>query len=101
LYVHKTSRTFNLTIATAKALIESAEAHGARFTKPEIRAYFGEIDITWKSSNRLLSIIVFADATRPAVLYSQTDVGEILNRGETVEAKDGAALSRQLAWLLG
>jgi hypothetical protein len=90
------------TIAKAKGLIQSAERNGSKFPKSEIAVYFGEIDITWRVANRLLRLIVFADPVKNALLYFQTDKGEALTRGESIDVNnEGKDLSQQLTWLLG
>jgi hypothetical protein len=89
------------TVAKAKDLILSAEHVGSKFPHPKISVYFGEVDITWKAQDRLLRVIVFPDPIRPAVLYFQTDRGEALTRGESVEVTNAEDLPRRLNWLLG
>ncbi|HXB68503.1 MAG TPA: hypothetical protein VNY05_09675 [Candidatus Acidoferrales bacterium] len=89
------------TVAKAKELILSAEYVGSKFPHPKISVYFGEVDITWKAQDRLLRVIVFPDPLRPAALYFQTDKGEALTRGESVEVTNAEDLSRSLNWLLG
>jgi hypothetical protein len=88
-------------IKKAKELIDSAERAGARIPAPKISVYFGEIDFTWTMKNRLLRLIVLADAARIPVLYFQTNNGEALTRGESVEVRDAAQLAQKLGWLLG
>jgi hypothetical protein len=88
-------------IDEAKDLIVSAERYGSKYLRPEISVYYGEIDITWRVSNRLLRLIVFSGTVRPAVLYYQTDKGEALTRGESLEVQRAEDLSRKLIWLLG
>lgn len=87
--------------AKAKDLIQSAGRAVHGLPPPEVSVYFGEIDITWKVRNRLLRIIVFPDPSRPPVLYFQTDKGEALTRGESVDVSGADDLPRKLAWLLG
>jgi hypothetical protein len=89
------------TVTKAKDLIMSAEQGGSKLPHPKVSMYFGEIDITWTVEKRLLRLIIFADPTRPAVLYFQTDKGEALTRGESEEVRSTESLSRKLAWLLG
>jgi hypothetical protein len=86
--------------AKAKDLVALARRGGRELPRPEVSVYFGEIDVTWKVQNRLLRLIVFSDPGRPPVLYSQTDRGEALTRGESVEAK-AEHLSQKVLWLLG
>jgi len=86
--------------AKAKDLVSSARAVRG-LPQPEVSVYFGEINVTWKVRNRLLRLIVFSDPARPAVLYSQTDKGEPLTRGESVDVGGPGDLPRKLAWLLG
>ena len=88
-------------VAKAKDLIVAAEHRGRKLPKPKISVYFGEIDITWAVQNRLLRLIVFPDSAQPAVLYFQTDKGEALTRGESVEVSGAEDLSQRLDWLLG
>jgi hypothetical protein len=87
--------------AKAKDLVKSAERAGRGLPRPEVSVYFGEIDVTWKVRNRLLRMIVFSDPARPAVLYFQTDKGEALTRGESVDVSGVDDLPRKLVWLLG
>jgi hypothetical protein len=87
--------------AKAKDLVKSAERMGHGLPRPEVSVYSGEIDVTWKVRNRLLRMIVFSDPVRPAVLYSQTDTGEALTRGESVDVRGAEDLPRKLVWLLG
>jgi hypothetical protein len=44
---------------------------------------------------------VFCDSARPVVLYFQTDNGEALTRGESVDVTGADDLSQKLVWLLG
>lgn len=88
-------------VADAKKLVMSAAQAISRLPRPAISVYFGEIDVTWKLRDRLLRMIVFSDPARPAVLYFQTDKGETLTRGETVEIRGAKDLSEKLAWLRG
>jgi len=85
----------------AKDLIVAAERGVRKLPKPKVSVYFGEIDVTWTVQNRLLRLIVFPDSERPAVLYFQTDQGEALTRGESVEVSGDEDLSQRLDWLLG
>jgi len=85
----------------AKDLIVAAERKGRKLPRPKVSVYFGEIDVTWTVQNRLLRLIVFPDSARPAVLYFQTDKGEALTRGESVEVSSAEDLSHKLDWLLG
>jgi hypothetical protein len=87
--------------ANAKELIKSAGRAVRGLPRPEVSVYFGEVDITWKVRNRLLRMIVFSDPTRSAVLYFQTDKGEALTRGESVDVSGADDLPQKLVWLLG
>ena len=88
-------------VENAKKLVISAEEAISGLPRPDISVYFGEIDVTWKLQDRLLRMIVFSDSARPAVLYLQTDKGEALTRGETIEIRGAKDLSEKLAWLRG
>jgi hypothetical protein len=46
-------------------------------------------------------MVVFSDPVRPAVLYFQTDKGEALTRGESVDVRGAEDLPRKLVWLIG
>jgi hypothetical protein len=87
--------------AKAKELVKSAGRAGRKLPRPEVSVYFGEIDVTWRVQNRFLRLIVFSDPARSALLYSQTDNGEALTRGESVEVSGADDLSQKLALLLG
>jgi hypothetical protein len=87
--------------AKAKELIKSAGRADRGLPRPEVSVYFGEIDVTWKVRNRLLRMVVFSDPVRPAVLYFQTDKGEALTRGESVDVRGAEDLPRKLVWLIG
>jgi len=87
-------------VATAKDLIRFAERDGSHIPVPKISVYFGEIDLTWTVQNRLLRLIVFSNPDRPALLYSQTDEGEALTRGQSMPLKDPLDLTGMIRWLL-
>jgi hypothetical protein len=87
--------------ARAKDLINSAGDAVRGVPCPEVSVYFGEIDVTWRVRNRLLRMAVFCDSARPVVLYFQTDNGEALTRGESVDVTGADDLSQKLVWLLG
>ena len=85
----------------AKDLIKAVEQWGSRLPAPKISVYFGELDITWTVDKRVLRLIILADRARPAVLYFQTDDGNALTRGESVDVGSPTVLSQKLDWLLG
>ena len=87
--------------AKAKDLVKSAGRAGRGLPCPEVSVYFGESDVTWRVRNRLLRMIVFSDPARPAVLYFQTDKGEALTHGESVDVRGADDLPQKLVWLLG
>lgn len=88
-------------VSKIKGLLRSVAYAGGQLPHPKISVYFGEIDLTWTIKNRLLRLIVFSDRDRPALLYFQTDKGEALTRGDSMDLADATDLSRKLTWLLG
>ena len=88
------------TVGRAKSLINAAMDRERRIPKAEVSAYFGELDVTWRHQNRLLRLVVFPDVTRRPVLYSQTDSGDALTRGHSIEVTGSDVLSSRLDWLL-
>lgn len=88
------------TVDRAKSLIQTGIDPERGIPRAEVSAYFGELDVTWRCQNRLLRLVVFPDATRRPVLYSQTDNGDALTRGHSIEVTGPAELSNRLDWLL-
>ncbi len=87
-------------VEAAKRLVLAAEQRGVKFPTTEVSVYYGEIDLTWKSGNRLLRLVVHSDARTP-LLYFQTDTGEAFTRGQSAPAASGYQLAERLQWLSG
>jgi hypothetical protein len=88
-------------IATMKELLAQASDIGASFPKSAlVSAFHGELDATWRASNKTLRLIAYSNDRLP-LLYFCTDSGEALTRGQSIRPVTAQQLSERLAWLVG
>lgn len=83
-------------IYAAKTLISGV--HIPRQIRPEVSVYYGELDVTWRSSDKLVRLIVYSDDRTPKI-YSQRDSDNVLSRGQLLDANQNL-LNEKLNWLL-
>jgi hypothetical protein len=69
------------------------------FVGGEVSMWYGELSITWRSDNRMLRLAVFSDGREP-LLYFQTDHGEALTSGQSIQPANSGALQDKLQWLM-
>lgn len=87
-------------IRSAKQLVQSAYLALRHILKPEVSAYYGELNLTWRFRNRLVRLITFSD-NRVPVVYWLTEGPELLSRGESRSVQSPEDLNERLTWLLG
>ena len=86
------------TLGKLKTLIQEAEALLAPLGAPKILTYYGEIDLTWESRQRMLRLIAYP-GDKPLQLYVWTKDDSPLPKG-TMKPAMVASLSEELTLVL-
>ena len=78
---------------------DAAEILGTDIAQGDITPYFGELSVTWRSSNRMLRLTAFSDARNARLDYGTTPPGSLGDFDAVLDAT-GQDLADRINWLL-